>query len=83
MIGLHSNPLFETDHDLNLELNKQMCNLMTFVAEKMEYITYFHPAMQQEDSDKFVDAVVRNIIICRCSCKEHNSHVDNQSRGYS
>ena len=59
----------KTDHDLNLELEKKMHNPVAFVAEMMGDIMYFHQAMQQEDSDQFVDAVV----------KEINGHVDNKS----
>ena len=61
--------IFETDCILNLELEERMHNPVTFAAEMMGEIMYFHQAMQQEDSDEFVDAVV----------KEINGDVDNKS----
>ena len=57
---------FETDHDLNLELEEKMCNPVAFAAEMMGDI---HQAMHQKDRNQFVDAVV----------KEINSHIDNKS----
>ena len=60
---------FETDHDLNLELEERMWNPVAFAAEMMGNTMYFHQAMQQEDSDHFVDAVVKKI----------NGHIDNKS----
>ena len=60
---------FETDHDINLELEEKMCNLIAFTVKMVGDITYFYQDLQQVDSDQFVDAVV----------KEVNGHVDNQS----
>ena len=58
---------YETQNDLDLELQDRMSNTMTFLAEMQVYTMYFHQAMAQEDSGDFVEAVV----------KEVNGHVDN------
>ena len=58
---------FETQHDLDLELQDKMRNPMSFLAEMQGDTIYFHQAMVQEDSGDFVEAVV----------KEINGHVDN------
>ena len=58
---------FETQHDLDLELQDRMRNPMAFLAEMQGDTMYFHQAMAQDDSGEFVEAVV----------KEVNGHVDN------
>ena len=58
---------FETQHDLDLELQDKMRNPMLFLAEMQGDTMYFHQAMAQEDSGDFLEAVV----------KEVNGHVDN------
>ena len=58
---------FETQHDLDLELQEKMINPMSFLADILGDMMYFHQAMAQEDSGEFVEAVV----------KEVNGHVDN------
>ena len=58
---------FETQHDLDLELQYKMSHPIAFLAEMKGDTMYFHQAMAQDDSSDFVDAVV----------KEVNDHVDN------
>jgi len=58
---------FETQHDLDLELQDKMSHPIAFLAEMQGDTMYFHQAMAQDDSGDFVDAVV----------KEVNGHVDN------
>ena len=58
---------FETQQDLDLELQEKMRNPMSFLAEMQGDTMYFHQAMNQEYSGDFVEAVV----------KEFNCHVDN------
>ena len=58
---------FETQHDLDLELQDKMRNPMSFLAEMQGDMMYFHQAMAQGDSGDFVEVVV----------KEVNGHVDN------
>ena len=59
--------IFETQHDLYLDLQDKMRNPMSFLAEMQGDTMYFHQAMAQEDSGDFVEAVV----------KEVHGHVDN------
>ena len=58
---------FDTQHNLDLELQEKMINSMAFMAEMQGDMMYFHQAMDQEDSGYFVEAVV----------KEVNGNVDN------
>ena len=58
---------FETQHDLDLELQDKMSNPMAFLSEIQGDTMYFHQAMAQEDSGDFLATVV----------KEVNGHVDN------
>jgi len=59
----------ETEHDKTLEMEERMRNPVAFAAEMMGDIMYFHQAMRQPDSDRFVDALV----------KEINAHVDHEN----
>ena len=52
---------FETQHDLDLELQDKMRNPMSFLAE-MQGDTMYFQAMAQEDSGDFVEAVVHTVI---------------------
>jgi hypothetical protein len=58
---------FSREHDFHLELQDRMRHPIAFHAEMMGDIMYFHQAMQQDDADEFVKAVV----------KEVNGHIDN------
>ena len=58
---------FETQHDLDLELQDKMRNPMSFLAEMQGDTMYLNQVMAQEDSGGFVEAVA----------KEVNGHVDN------
>ena len=44
---------FETQHDLDLELQDKMRNPISFLAEMQGDIMYLHQAMSQEDSGDF------------------------------
>ena len=50
---------FETQHDLDLELQYKMRNPMLLLAEMQGDTIYFHQSMAQEDSGDFVEAVVK------------------------
>ena len=39
-----------------------MCNLIAFAPKMMGDIMYFHKAMQHEDSDQFMNAIVKEVI---------------------
>jgi hypothetical protein len=58
---------FSREHDFHLELQDRMRHPIAFHAEMMGDIMYFHQAMQQDDADEFVKAVV----------KEVNGHIEN------
>ncbi len=62
----------ETDEDLfhgaQPELQECMRNPITFHAEMMGDIMYYHQALEQPDASQFVDAII----------KEINGHVDNK-----
>ncbi len=55
-------------HNLHLELQERMRNLIAFHAEVTGNIMYLHQALKQKDASQFVDAVVREI----------NGHVENE-----
>ena len=52
---------FETQHDLDLELQDKMSNPMSFLDEIQGDTMYFHQARAQEDSGDFVEAVVKEV----------------------
>ena len=58
---------YETQNNLDLELQDKISNPMAFLDEMQGDTMYFHQAMSQEDSCDFVDSVV----------KEFNGHVEN------
>ena len=58
---------YETQNNIDLELQYIISNPMAFLAEMQGCTMYFQPSMTQEDSSDFVEAAV----------KEVNGHVDN------
>ena len=44
-------------HDYHLNLEERMRHPLSFHAEMMGDIMYYHQAMKQDDADKFVDAI--------------------------
>jgi ribosomal protein L13E len=56
-------------HDYHLNLEERMRHPLSFHAEMMGDIMYYHQAMKQDDADKFVEAIV----------KEVNGHIDNDN----
>ena len=56
-------------HDNHLLLQKRMRHSIAFHAEMMGDIMYYHQAMQQDDADEFVGAIV----------KEVNGHAENNN----
>ena len=58
---------YETQHNLDLELQDKMSNPMELLAEMQGDTMYFYQYMAQEDSGDFVEAVVKGV----------NGHVDN------
>jgi hypothetical protein len=58
---------YAKDHDFHLGLQDRMRHPISFHAEMMGDIMYFHQAMQQDDAAEFVKAVV----------KEVNGHIEN------
>ena len=64
-----SQSTYETEHDEFLKMEERMRNPIAFSAEMMGDIMYFHQAMRQQDSDRFVDALV----------KEVNAHVKHEN----
>ena len=53
---------YETQHNLDLNLQDIMSNRMTFLDDIQGYTMYFHQSMSQEDSGGFVEAVVEEDI---------------------
>jgi hypothetical protein len=52
---------YALDHDFHLDLQDRMRHPIAFHAEMMGDIMYFHQAMQQDDADEFVKAVVKEV----------------------
>ena len=52
---------YALDHDFHLGLQDRMRHPIAFHAEMMGDIMYFHQAMQQDDADEFVKAVVKEV----------------------
>ena len=57
---------YNADHDYKLEVEECKCHPIAFHTKIMGDILYLHQALQQDDSPKFVKAII----------KEVNSHVD-------
>ena len=62
---------FETQHDLDLELQDNMSNPMVLLNEMQGYTMYFHQAMAQDDSGKVLEAVVKEV-----NGRVYNTHWD-------
>ena len=62
-----SQSTYETQLNLDLELQNKMSNPMAFLADMQGDMMYFHQSMAQEDSGDFLEAVV----------KEVNGHIGN------
>ena len=58
---------FETQHDIDIELQYRMSNPMAFLSEIQGDTMYFYQEISQEDSGDFVEEMV----------KEVNGHVNN------
>ena len=58
---------YETQQDLDLDIQYRMSNPMAFLDEMQGETIYFHQSMAQEDSADFVEAVVNEV----------NGHVEN------
>ena len=52
---------YETQHNLDLNLQDIMSNRMTFLDDIQGYTMYFHQSMAQEDSGDFLEAVVKEV----------------------
>ena len=50
---------YDTQHDIDLDLQDRMSNPMELLADIQGDMMYFHQAMDQEDSGDYLEAVVK------------------------